>query len=105
MERVRVVTLEARPSPGNEAFAEFAGAWINVYTTELSETLALELASSEVAAAGWQVLSVDSNLLRARHDFVDSSDETAYFEQALVDGVVICIHAFVADAGDADALH
>ena len=52
METVRLVMVDALPQPGTSAFAEYGGATINVYTTELSEQAAVAVAKREVTEAG-----------------------------------------------------
>ncbi|MFC5579464.1 hypothetical protein ACFPOA_15760 [Lysobacter niabensis] len=105
METVRVVMVDALPLPGTEAFAEYGGATINIYSTEQSEDGALTLAAREVAEAGWQIQSVEDNFLLTRADLMDSPDGLQYFEQALVDGIVLVIYTYPADAADRNAIH
>lgn len=105
MERVRVVMVDALPLPGTDAFAEYGGATINIYSTEESEENALAIAAREVAEAGWQIQSVEENFLLTRDDLVDSPDGLQYFEQALIDGIVLVIYTYAATAEDRDAIH
>ena len=106
MDTVRLVMVDALPQPGTPAFAEYGGATINVYTTELSEQDAIALASREVAEAGWQLQTVDDTYLLTRPDLVEATPEgVAYFEQALLDGVVLVIHTYPASAQEGDLVH
>lgn len=105
METIRVVMVDAQPQPGTHAFAEYGGASINVYTTELSEAVALRIATREVSEAGWQVNAIDETFLLTRGDLVDAPDGLAYFEQALMDGVVVVIHTYSATPDDTDRVH
>ena len=106
METIRVVMVDALPQPGSEAFNEYGGATINVYTTELSEPTALEIAAREVAEAGWQLQAIDETFLLTRHDLVDATpDGIAYFEQALMDGVVVVLHTYPPDPQEGDHVH
>jgi len=100
MERVRVVMVDALPQPGTPAFAKCGGAWINVYTTEQSEEGALVVAAREVAEAGWQVRAIEETRLVTREDFEESPDGLQYFEQALLDGIVVVLHTYHVDDGD-----
>ena len=103
MERVRVVMVDALPLPGTDAFEEFGGATINVYTTEEAEDGALAICLSQVAEAGWQVQSVEDSFLLTRADLAEAPDGLQYFEQALLDGIVLVIHAW--NHGDEDVVH
>jgi hypothetical protein len=105
MERVRVVMVDALPLPGTDAFAEYGGATINVYSTEESEDGALAIAAREIAEAGWQIQSVEDSFLLTREDLAGAPDGLQYFEQALVDGIVLVIHTYPAAPGDGDAIH
>jgi len=105
MERVRVVMVDALPLPGTDAFAQYGGATINVYCTEESEDGALAIATREVSEAGWQIQSVEDTFLLAREDLVDAPDGLQYFEQALIDGIVLVIHTYLAVPGEGDAIH
>lgn len=97
--------VNALPLPGTDAFAEFGGATINIYTTEESEDGALSIAAREVAEAGWQIQSVEDTFLLIREDLVESPDGLQYFEQALIDGIVLVIYPYPATAEDRDAIH
>ena len=105
MERVRVVMVDALPLPGTDAFTEYGGATINIYSTEESEDGALAIAAREVAEAGWQIQSVEDTFVLTREDFVDSPDGLQYFEQALIDGIVLVVYTYPATAEDRDAIH
>jgi hypothetical protein len=93
--------VDASPLPGTPAFAEVGGAWINVFTTEETEDAALLLAAREIAEAGWQVRAIEETSVVTRESFEDAPDGLQYFEQALLDGVVLVIHTYSADDGDA----
>ncbi|KRG67548.1 hypothetical protein [Pseudoxanthomonas dokdonensis] len=106
METVRLVMVEALPRPDTPAFAKYGGATINVYTTELSEHAAVELATREVAEAGWQLQAVDETYLLTRAELPEATPEgVAYFEQALLDGVVVVIHTYPATPQEGDLVH
>jgi hypothetical protein len=106
METVRLVMVDALPQPGTPAFAEYGGATINVYTTELSEQAAVALATREVTEAGWLLQAVDETYLLTRTDLADATPEgVAYFEQALLDGVVLVIHTYPSIPQEGDLVH
>lgn len=97
--------VDASPLPGTDAFAEFGGATINIYTTEESEDGALAIAAREVAEAGWQIQSVEDNFVLTREDLVETSDGLQYFDQAMIDGIVLVVYTYPATAEDRDAIH
>lgn len=105
MEQVRVVMVDARPLPGTDAFAEYGGATINVYSTELSQDAALAIAVREISEAGWQIQSVEDTFLLTRQDLAEAPDGLKYFEQALLGGIVLVIHTYPAAPGDGDVVH
>ena len=106
METVRLVIVDALPRPGTPAFVAYGGATINVYTTELAEQPALALATREVTEAGWQLHAVDETYLVTRADLAEATPEgVAYFEQALLDGVVVVIHTYPAAPQEGDFVH
>lgn len=87
--------VDALPQPNTPAFAQCGGATINVYTTGLSEQAALDVAAREVAEAGWQLQAVEETYVLTRSDLAEATPEgVAYFEQALLDGVVVVIHTY-----------
>jgi hypothetical protein len=88
MEAVRIVMVNAVPLPDTEAFAKYGGATINVYTTEQTEGRALVVATREVLDAGWQI-----------------KEGLEYFEQTLIDGIVLVIYSYPATPEDDDIIH
>ena len=91
MRGVYVLTIRAVSSDAS-ASMEAKGAYINVYASVPSEAEAKNLALKEVAAAGWRCLNVDGASLHTREDYATDSSGLGYFEQALVDGVVLVVH-------------
>ena len=105
MSGVFVVIVEALPGVGSEDFMSVGGAFISVFTSDSTESEALATASREVADAGWQFKSIDSVALVTRSDYEDDSEALQYFEQALLDGVVLVMHTYPADPQEEDVLH
>ena len=97
--------VDALPLPGTDTFAEYGGATINVYSTEDSEDGALVVAAREVAEAGWQIRSIENSFVLTREDLAETPDGLEYFEQALIDGIVLVIQTYPAAPGDGDAIH
>ena len=102
---MRVVILEARPSLDSADFGQIAGAFVNIYTTATSEAEALAIASSEIAEAGWLIISVEDACLLTRADAQAAPDSLPYFEQALLDGVVLVFHNYLHCGEESDVLH
>ncbi len=70
------------------------GAYVEVYTTDTSESLAKARAMKELAAAGWRCLDITGVARRTRQDYVANAEGPEYFEQALLDGIVLVAHTF-----------
>lgn len=100
-----VVSVEASPLPGTDAAARYAGAFINVYTTGPSESAARETASREITEAGWSTTLVSKVAFVTREDFCDDNDGLAYYEQALIDGVVVVVHTYSTELDEGDVVH
>ena len=105
MDRVRVVTVNALPLPGTDEFEEFGGATINVWTTEDSEDRARAHAVREVTEAGWQVQSIEETFLLVREDLVEAAEGLKYFEQVLLDDIVVVIYTYPAKPQESDVVH
>jgi hypothetical protein len=105
MEAVRIVMVNAVPLPDTEAFAKYGGATINVYTTEQTEGRALVVATREVLDAGWQIKSIEDTFLVTRDDFIETKEGLEYFEQTLIDGIVLVIYSYPATPEDDDIIH
>ena len=100
MDGIYVVTVEASPIPGYERFFEFGVAYINVYTTSKTEADAIAVATVEVREASWQLDTIDDVNFATCGDFDDLESGLEYFEQALIDGVVVVVYTFPPDTGD-----
>jgi hypothetical protein len=100
-----LVTIEALPNAGTDDFADFGGAYVNVYVSEASEAAALASAQREITEAGWSCKTVEKVAYVTREDFSDSDEGIESFEQALVDGVVLDFHTYPVEPEDDDAVH
>jgi hypothetical protein len=94
MEALRLLEIDARPMRSADTFAKYAGAFVNVFCVELTESAALGIASAELAAAGWEIHAVESSKLVTSSDFDAEPYGRRYFAQALIDGVVLVIHTY-----------
>ncbi|WP_460834740.1 hypothetical protein [Lysobacter humi (ex Lee et al. 2017)] len=84
----------AVPFPDRSDLAEYGGATINVYTLEISEEAARELALQEIRDAGWEPQEIEDQFWLTRADLTDTPEGLEYFEQALVDGIVLVVHTY-----------
>lgn len=105
MERVQVVMVTATPQPDRPELAGYGGATINVYTLESSEQAARELAFREVRDAGWEPHEVDEQFWLTRADLTETPQGLEYFEQALIDGIVLVVHTFPAGPEAEGSVH
>lgn len=100
-----MIMVDASPLPDTAVFAEFGGATINVYTTEESEAEALAIATQEILEAGWQVRFIEDTFLLTRGDLAATPEASQYFEQALLDGIVLVVHTYPAAPEETDTVH
>ncbi|MGQ4661624.1 hypothetical protein [Lysobacter sp. F6437] len=105
MESIRVVQIAARPGLDSPDVEEVAGAFVNVYTTATSQEKALEIASAEIVQAGWIVLSVEDEHLLTHAEAQASPEALPYYEQALLDGVVLVFHSYSHGGEEPDVVH
>jgi hypothetical protein len=89
-----VVQYEAQPLPGSDSFATCSGAAVNIWVSAATEEQALAIASQEVHDAGWLIESLEAVFPITRDDYSEDPTGLEYFEQALVDGVVLVFHTW-----------
>lgn len=94
MEDIYVVSLEARPAADSPEFSQIAGAFVNVYAKTDSGSEALRIAGVEIAAAQWIILAMEEHYLLSRDEANGSPEVLSYYEQALMDGVVLVFHNY-----------
>jgi hypothetical protein len=105
MESIHLIMVNALPVPGTDAFKEFGGATINVYTIEMSNDAAIAIAVREILAAGWRVESIEDTFFLTRADLAEEPDGLQYFEQALLDGIVLVFYTYPVASGESNAVH
>jgi hypothetical protein len=93
---VHIVQFEAAPMPGNPADGA-TGAYVNIYVHTSSETEALETAHREIEEAGWQVLNTENISSVNDKNISDAADDREYYDQCLLDGVVLVFHTWRKD--------
>ena len=98
-----IVTAVATPVREPVTPDDAAGAYINVYCTVATPEQALEVARREVAEAGWTWERFDAMSWAVADDFADNPEGLEYFEQVLIDGVVVVVHTWNGDGDAPDA--
>ncbi len=91
---VRVVSLEAMQSVSSAREASASCAYVNVYLTADADDYAIGQARREVEAAGWVVTGECSVATVGEHSFDAASDGHSYYQQCLIDGVVVVFHTW-----------
>ena len=89
-----VVRILARPSAESAHFEHSGGAYVNCWLDMPSEAAAVSRAETEVRESGWIPESVESIVEVRREDYGTDDDGREYFEQALLDGVVLVVNTF-----------
>ncbi|QRP63828.1 hypothetical protein I6J77_17320 [Rhodanobacter sp. FDAARGOS 1247] len=70
------------------------GAMVNVWVVAPTEQQALDRAAQEIQEAGWRIEVLDAVFVVTREDFSKDNTDLEYFEQALVDGIVLVFHTW-----------
>jgi hypothetical protein len=91
-DRLFLVTVQARPTPGAADFWMFPGAVVNCWLRAASEGEAITLAETEIREVAWIPEAVDSVRIVTRFDYEGDVAGREYFEQAMLDGIVIVFH-------------
>lgn len=89
-----VVRYEVQPLPGTDNFASSSGAYVNVWVEAVSEQQALAIAFQQIQEAGWRIESLEVVQPTTRDDYADDDSGLEYFEQALIDGIVLALHTW-----------
>ena len=89
-----VVRYQVQPLPGSDNFAHCTGAFVNVWMAAATEQEALAIAAKEVNDVGWSIESLGSVHPTTRDDYSEDDSGLKYFEQALIDGVVLVFHSW-----------
>jgi hypothetical protein len=100
-----LVTVVARPRHDNSESTKVGGAYVNCWIDEPSEVSAVARAEAEVREADWIPESIQKIVVVTRKDYESHEDGREYFEQALIDGVVLVFHTFPNEAAEDEAMH
>ena len=85
---------EVRPSAVSDSFVSYSGAVVNVWVDASTEQQALAIAAQEIQEAGWHIESLEAVFPVTRSDYSNDTTGLEYFEQALVDGIVLVFHTW-----------
>jgi hypothetical protein len=89
-----LVRYDARPLANAELLVGFSGAVINVWVVAQNAQQARARAVLELEEAGWHIEALIEISSVTRQDYVDDSAGIGYFEQALMDDIVVVVHAW-----------
>lgn len=89
-----VIEMEVTPAEHSESAMEASGAYANVYLLAESQAEALTLARTEVAAAGWNVRTINRVSTATAASFEEGNEGLQFYEQCQLDGVVIVFHSW-----------
>ena len=92
--KIYVVSYEVKPLPESKDLAAWYGAAVNVWVEASSKEKAIALATQGVQDAGWSIKALESAFPVTRDSYSEDSTGLGYFEQALIDGVVLVFHTW-----------
>ncbi|MDT8990004.1 hypothetical protein RQP54_03940 [Curvibacter sp. APW13] len=92
--QVRVVSVEVVPIQGAEIALEASGAYASIYVLAPNDDAAIDLAAREMTHAGWSPVAIPDVRTVNTESFTDDNDALKYFEQCLIDGVVVVLHTW-----------
>lgn len=103
--RVFLVHLSARPTEGVDGHSRIGGAYVNCWIEAMTERDAIAISHAQLRDAAWVPGAVGSVTVVAKNDYLTDEAGRAYFEQALLDGVVLVFHTWPTDLGGNDGVH
>ena len=93
-----LVCLDARPTEVVENFATIGGASVNVWVRAASGSEAMAIARREIESAAWIPESQPSVVVVTRSDYNHNKVGREYFDQAVLDGIVLVFHTWPIDS-------
>jgi hypothetical protein len=99
------VTILARPDHEISTSEKFGGAYVNCWVDEPSADAAVARAQLEVRDSGWIPESIDNVVAVTRKTYERREEDREYFEQALVDGIVLVFHTFPHEPDEKEPVH
>jgi len=103
--RLFVVTVLAHPDPTNRDWVDAGGAYVTCWIDTDSDRAALLQAETEIRDAGWVLESIENLVVATREDYEEDGPNLAYFDQALIDKVVLVFHTWPNHPQDGDPTH
>lgn len=100
-----VLTVLARPHHDNQECADVGGAYVSCWLDVDSEQGATSRVAGEIRDAGWVLESIESIGVATREDYDESDPNRQYFEQALIDTVVLVFNTWPNEPQDGDPTH
>jgi hypothetical protein len=92
-----LVTLEARPGPDTTDDRGSSGAYLNCWVRADTEADAQNQTLAEVRGEGWVPGPVESVQRVRLEDYAQEPSGREYFEQALIDEIVLVFHTWHRD--------
>ena len=86
--------LEATPAPQSSEANGASGAFVNVYVRASTNSQARRRALREVKEAGWIASTTSSVSLVNAESFPTVESGRDYYEQCLIDGIVLVFHTW-----------
>lgn len=99
-QRIVFAEYHARPQPGAEGCEGIGGAHVTCWIAANDIDEGIRRARAEILDASWAPIELVSTEFVERDDFAADSEGLPYFEQALVDGEVLCFHCYPLDDAD-----
>jgi hypothetical protein len=95
-----LVTLEASPKPSHAEYGEVDGAFANCWVNEATAGLAEAVAREGIEGHGWDVVELDEVREITREEYRDDPEALEFFDQAMLDGLVIVFYRWAVGADD-----
>ena len=89
-----VVTVNALPGQGVSELSDYGGASVNCWVLVASAEEAVVRSKAAVREARWVPESIESVSVVSSGDYSGDHTGRQYFEQALVDGIVVVFHTW-----------
>ena len=91
--RMFFITYHAEPNTGIQN-SEIGGAYINCWIEAESIDQAEQMARTKIEEENWTILDKEEAYEIQRSDYLENSNGLNYFDQALVDKLVLVFHTY-----------
>ncbi len=89
-----LLTYHAKPNKTFEDYNEIGGAWVNCWIEHESPEEAEKIAKKEIEDYDWQIKKLDEIIEVDENYYSENEDKKEYFEQALIDKIVLLFHTY-----------